>query len=439
LDEVAPDVWERLPKALAALLKGLDVAPLPWLVSEFPPFVLGILKGKELVPALDCTESAYSSLDTFERNISDIPHEGLGTETRCLYFEVLNDFIPNLDRWHGIPDIEEWGGRRAGELKRMFGQALGETWRNPSSENAHLFRRNLLAPIEHFVEAFALYYFGTLVNIVTFLARNPEPNSRTWLFEKLRQSKLGPPFVNWLESKTAGGRTVLDELILSPLTNRRLPEEPRVPSPAGTKSEASDHNRQPYHNTPTLDVEVVKNSFETDNKGKVDTANLVGKDAEAREILLTQKREQDEIQEVFESAELSSLKKETLVAGTKIYGFSTMGRGKESTSAYWLTEKDYNEVKALFALPPSTAKNREAVKQYLALPCYNRVTSVCEATISGKHTAIRSRIAPAKELIAYSDGTTGWTTGNYTKTMTGGGWQLTPNPKYVTNIHETAI
>jgi hypothetical protein len=322
LRDIGPEIWKLLPDALATLIQGGSGSASNTLATDFPALVLGILKEDDLVDALN--EEGHDSslaLERFDMKISEKVPEGMFSLFLTQHFGFLEDFIANLDHWHGLSALNTWDGWRKSDFQETIGLALGKFWlqSQPPMEHEWFYQRTA---IEYFAEAFAFYYVGVLENVVSYVVQNPTPNDRRQLFEILRQSKLGPRFVDWLESKGPSGQTVLDELVRSPQTNWRLRPGSLAPSVQGASSGTNDHSRRPYHNT-TLEVKV--DNFETANKGQVDMANLVGKDKEAYDVLfLEQKRNPKDIRILFESAELSSLEEETLSAGTKIYGFSTM-------------------------------------------------------------------------------------------------------------------
>ena len=72
--------------------------------------------------------------------------------------------------------------------------------------------------------------------------------------------------------------------------------------------------------------------------------------------------------------------------------------------------------------------DREGVKGYLALPCFNRANDMITVELTESQTVVKSTIGKATELLRY-DGTDGYTTGTIGKIMGGGGTQISPNAK----------
>ncbi|MFT3783822.1 MAG: hypothetical protein QM790_17570 [Nibricoccus sp.] len=176
----------------------------------------------------------------------------------------------------------------------------------------------------------------------------------------------------------------------------------------------------PFHNDETLTPEVEKGTFKT-QRG-VDMNNLSPEEEQTRDALKKQGRKDRELQEQLlssaDSFEVTEAKK-----GDFLYGFTSSGRPKGQNSMYWMSEKDYTAVKAKHC--KDGVWNREAVKNELALPCYNRANSIVKCEVLEDHTAIRSHIGPATERVSYSNDA--FSSGMYTKPMPGGGYQYTPS------------
>jgi hypothetical protein len=70
--------------------------------------------------------------------------------------------------------------------------------------------------------------------------------------------------------------------------------------------------------------------------------------------------------------------------------------------------------------------DRQGVKGYLALPCYNKADGIVQGKIANDCTGVESTVGPASENVAYqaADGTVI----PQSFSMPGGGQQLTPPP-----------
>ncbi len=64
--------------------------------------------------------------------------------------------------------------------------------------------------------------------------------------------------------------------------------------------------------------------------------------------------------------------------------------------------------------------DKEGVKDYLALPCFNRANAMMTVELTENQTAVKSTIGKATELLKYT-GENGYTTGTLGKIMGGGG------------------
>ncbi len=69
-------------------------------------------------------------------------------------------------------------------------------------------------------------------------------------------------------------------------------------------------------------------------------------------------------------------------------------------------------------------RDKEGVKDYLALPCFNGASQIDAMEVTQSTTGIQSTISKATELLRY-DGADGYTTGTIGKIMGGGGSQIT--------------
>jgi len=133
---------------------------------------------------------------------------------------------------------------------------------------------------------------------------------------------------------------------------------------------------------------------------------------------------QGKIEEILSSGD--EFTAQELKSGVKLYGFTSKGRGKDiSKSAYWLDETSYKNVKSKFY--KNGHWDKEGVKNYLALPCYNLANDVNRVQVTQSTTSVSAKIGKATELIKYTD-KNGYTTGTLGKIMGGGGHQVTVSP-----------
>ncbi len=174
----------------------------------------------------------------------------------------------------------------------------------------------------------------------------------------------------------------------------------------------------------TPDHKTSAESFKTTRQ--VDMRNLSPEDDVARKVLKTQGWKEYKIEEVLSSGDQFSLKE--MDKGDKLYGFVTGGRDISTldNKAYWLDKDGLADVQAEFFRQGHWDK--ESVKGYLALPCFNRANDMITVELIESQTVVKSTIGKATELLRY-DGTDGYTTGTIGKIMGGGGTQISPNAK----------
>jgi len=147
--------------------------------------------------------------------------------------------------------------------------------------------------------------------------------------------------------------------------------------------------------------------------------------SEADEIVEQALRKQgwneDKVKQVLKSGD--GFIETPLKTEAKLYGFNTAGRPRNlDNSAYLLDEAGMQDVREKYFKQGHW--DREGVKDYLALPCFNAASSIDVMEVIEPTTGIRAKIGKATELLRY-DGTDGYTTGTLGKIMGGGGSQIT--------------
>jgi hypothetical protein len=168
-------------------------------------------------------------------------------------------------------------------------------------------------------------------------------------------------------------------------------------------------------------------NFKTNRQ--VNTASIEEK--EVVKVLLKQGRPAEQIEQVLSSG--SNFHPKELKTGDKLYGFDSLNNPqgmKSRNSPYWMDESMYQDVKGKFYKDGQWDK--EGVKNFLALPCYNRAEVIDTATVTKPHAAIESTIAKATEQIGYTKGD--YSTGMIGKTMAGGGRQITPQMNSISAV-----
>jgi len=177
------------------------------------------------------------------------------------------------------------------------------------------------------------------------------------------------------------------------------------------------------HNQEALmpDFETSAESFKTTRQ--VDMRDLSPEDAAVRKALRAQGWKGKKVKQVLKSG--GNFTETPYEAGEKLYGFNTASRARNlDNSAYLLDEAGMTDVKEKYFKQGHW--DREGVKDYLALPCFNQASTIDVMEVTKPTTGIRSTIGKATELLRY-DGADGYTTGTLGKIMGGGGTQVTLN------------
>jgi len=169
----------------------------------------------------------------------------------------------------------------------------------------------------------------------------------------------------------------------------------------------------------TPDFETSAESFKTIRQ--VDMDDLSVEEEAMKEMLTDQGWDEDKVKQVLESGD--NFMETPYQRGDKMYGFNTAGRARNlDNSAYLLDEMGMKDVKEKYFRQGHWDK--EGVKDYLALPCFNAANQIDVMEVTKPATGIQSTIGKATELLRY-DGADGYTTGTLGKIMGGGGTQIT--------------
>ncbi len=169
-------------------------------------------------------------------------------------------------------------------------------------------------------------------------------------------------------------------------------------------------------------------SFKTTKQVELD--NLAEDEIKAHDELKRQGWDNKKIKQIIKSGD--GFETKALEEGDKLYGFNTKGREKNiKTSAYWLDENGFQDVQSRYF--KNGQWDKEGVKNYLALPCFNRASDISTVQVTQKTTVIQSQVGKARELVQYTD-KSGYSTGMLGKIMGGGGSQITANPSMLTKI-----
>ncbi|REL26621.1 hypothetical protein DXX93_08555 [Thalassotalea euphylliae] len=171
-----------------------------------------------------------------------------------------------------------------------------------------------------------------------------------------------------------------------------------------------------FHNQQWDKIDV--NDFKTHRQ--IDMNNLSQSDLIVMDTLDEQGRS-DFVEEILSSGKDFSITQ--IQKGDELYGFTSSGFPKAKESAYWMDKKSYMDVEVRFY--KNGQWDKEGIKNYLALPCYNTADTFEKIEVLEEHTLVKSTIGEASELIGYTRGD--FSTGLTSKTMSGGGIQVSPD------------
>ena len=214
--------------------------------------------------------------------------------------------------------------------------------------------------------------------------------------------------------------------LLRRMGGRRRPDDRRREDPDigrdGRPVPAAQPGPTPHpglHNS-GMRPDVEDHSFQTQRE--VDMKNLSAADQRTAANLKAQGWDPDKVEEVLESG--TKARVDSLQPGDRVYGFNSHGRHRDlGNSAYLLDEAGFRDVQERFHRDGHW--DREGVKNYLALPCYNQAGQIDVLEVIQPTDAVKADIGPATELLQYYDPDSSYATDLMRKTMPGGGTQVT--------------
>ena len=247
------------------------------------------------------------------------------------------------------------------------------------------------------------------------------------LTAQLRSSRLGPAFADWVEKNW-------DNLKKNP----KLQEPVDTPAVKVSGSPAKATSAPVKRVPPTNKLKAVQNGsphnidgttiksddFQAVRPG-LDMTDLSAQDKLAKEALRKQGWPENKVEEIMNTGD--NFQTRQFKAGDSLYGFDSSDyAGKDAQSAYWLDQDGFNDVQSRFYDADTDAWDRQGVKDYLALPCFNRADTICNGVVNTDNTGLSSTIGQATENITYTspDSTVIQGSGS----MSGGGTQVTPAP-----------
>jgi type VI secretion system secreted protein VgrG len=136
------------------------------------------------------------------------------------------------------------------------------------------------------------------------------------------------------------------------------------------------------------------------------------------------------IRQILESA--TDFRRRDLKKGEMLYAFVSRSKPtKSASSAYWLDEAELEKLKGTHL--ENGRWRSSAIKDLLALPCVNSADEIVMVEVIEDHAAVAATVLPATDKIFTKR--SGEPVVRRTRTMVGGGTQLTPSSKALGPIH----
>jgi hypothetical protein len=251
-------------------------------------------------------------------------------------------------------------------------------------------------------------FIGTTAKLVN--AREPGDIERASDLYARALAVLGAAFLKRLlkgvrERKAAGGiREDMNRPVATRTAAPGSPTKGNVPA----KQDYKPHNRN--------GGSVEAKSFKADRAGspvrnKADVQNTLK--------LMGQGHPPERAKQFIESSKPGSFKDVELKKGDKLYAFTTTDKSKDPNSVFWMNKEQYQDVKSKFYNPATGEWDRAGIKQYSALPCFNKVDSFVTGQVRETHVGTSAVIGEASETVIYNDVPT-------KHVMYGGGGQTAP-------------
>lgn len=175
------------------------------------------------------------------------------------------------------------------------------------------------------------------------------------------------------------------------------------------------------HNRDWAKIDV--KDFDARRPEGVDMNALSPADDSANRILHDAGYEAKKRQQILNSGH--SFTPRPLARGERLYGVDSADYlGKDAGSPYWMDEAGFKDVESNFK--HGEQWDRQGVKDYLALPCFNKADGLVEGVVAEDHVGVASTVGRATENVTYraADGTLV----PRALTLPGGGQQVTPAP-----------
>lgn len=212
--------------------------------------------------------------------------------------------------------------------------------------------------------------------------------------------------------------------------NQAGPAQKPSPSPGSRRP-------RPFQDEPKLPAKAKETTsgFEAKRPGGVSMNKLSEADSIVAEKLEAAGYSPDKVEQVLNSGR--DFRVVDARKGDDMYGFSSKGFKKESESPYWVDKDTFAKLKEDHFDPKTGSWDSAALKDRLALPCYNRADAVYQGQLKSDQSMLASTINPATESVTHiaQDGAE---LTKFSRSMTGGGTQFTPAKGSVGNIGELA-
>jgi hypothetical protein len=320
--------------------------------------------------------------------------------------------------WMGIGFLAVYVGSNLGQSLNLSLAAVSIAWNAPDSpfEDAEVDRA-----ARKLADAVALVLKLVLMAMVMFLLAKGTAAAASRVAElagKLRASRFGAPLADWV---VENWKSLVEDPRLrpkepgSPAGGGGGPEE-AAPKPAPVRKPLPAKKDAEPHNQNWEKIEA--KGFEAQRpQGPVDMTKLEGEDLKNFMTLKGMGRA-SKAEQIMNSG--TDFKATPLKEGDPLYAFGSSDHPQDPNTPYWLDQDGFNDVQGKFYKDGEW--DRAGVKDYLALPCYNRADAIVQGQVTVPQTALESTIAPATENTSYIEG---GEILQQTPSMAGGGSQIT--------------
>ncbi|HEU4583570.1 MAG TPA: hypothetical protein VFS67_35170 [Polyangiaceae bacterium] len=336
--------------------------------------------------------------------------------------------------WLGLGFLAVSVGRSLGHAARLAELGVRDAWNAPVSRVSRELAIDQAAA--ELARAVAHVVRAILQGIVALLLSKGAEAAQARVAEltaQLRSSRLGARFATWVEQ---GWQRLITNPKLQP---SQIAPAPRTGGAAksvrdgeAAAAPASTVRRVPVssarlqaradgalHNRDWTRIDVKE--FKATRPEGLDMDRLSASEQRAVATLRSGGYSPAKIEQILNSGK--NFAPRQFKQGEQMYAFDSADYvGKDADSPFWLDKTGFQDVQARFER--DGVWDRQGVKDYLALPCFNKADGIVQGTVARDCVGVQSTVGPATENVSYIavDGTV--VPG--APSLPGGGPQLSP-------------